>query len=193
MDCRTEEERGLKPLKENRFVIKKSRYDSIDSYLSEQGDKYNDIEVVYDKAIYDRLRANDIDHLLAQHIAHLFIRDTVSLFSEKVQQDDERDTDHFEVNLELNFFVTFLKENYNLQNIQSTNWQTMRFKPPPPNSKIGWRVEFRPCEVQFTDFENAAIVCFVVLMTRVILSYQLNFLIPISKVIFFVFAYLEFF
>lgn len=58
----------------------------------------------------------------------------------------------------------------------------MRFKPPPPNSTIGWRVEFRPCEIQITDFENAAIVCFVVLLTRVILSYQLNFIIPISKV-----------
>lgn len=58
----------------------------------------------------------------------------------------------------------------------------MRFKPPPPNSTIGWRVEFRPCEVQITDFENAALVCFVVLLTRVILSYQLNFIIPISKV-----------
>lgn len=23
----------------------------------------------------------------------------------------------------------------------------MRFKPPPPNSDIGWRVEFRPMEV----------------------------------------------
>lgn len=108
VDCRTEEERGLKPLKENKFVIQKSRYDSIDSYLSEQGDKYNDIEVVYDKAIYDRLRANDIDHLLAQHIAHLFIRDTVSLFSEKVQQDDEQDTDHFEVCALLGFFIPFI-------------------------------------------------------------------------------------
>lgn len=36
--------------------------------------------------------------------------------------------------------------------------------------------------MQFTDFENAAIVCFVVLLTRVILSYKLNLLIPISKV-----------
>ena len=36
-----------------------------------------------------------------------------------------------------------------LQNLQSTNWQTMRFKPPPLNSKIGWRVEFRPMEVSF--------------------------------------------
>ena len=58
----------------------------------------------------------------------------------------------------------------------------MRFKPPPLNSSIGWRVEFRPCEVQITDFENAAIVCFIVLVTRVLLSYKLNFLIPISKV-----------
>lgn len=58
----------------------------------------------------------------------------------------------------------------------------MRFKPPPPKSTIGWRVEFRPCEVQITDFENAAYVCFIVLLTRVILSYQLNFIIPISKV-----------
>lgn len=58
----------------------------------------------------------------------------------------------------------------------------MRFKPPPPRSTIGWRVEFRPCEAQITDFENAAFVCFVVLLTRVILTYKLNFLIPISKV-----------
>ncbi len=101
----------------------------------------------------------------------------MSLFSEKIHQDDKKETDHFE-------------------NIQSTNWQTMRFKvffpslisefgigiswtdfffsslqPPPPNSPIGWRVEFRPCELQFTDFENAAVVCFVVLITRVILSF----------------------
>lgn len=163
VDCRTEEERGLKPLKENKFRIAKSRYDSIDSYLSPEGAKYNDVKLTYDEAVYKRLIEGGIDHLLAQHVAHLFIRDTVSLFSEKVHQNDEEDTDHFE-------------------NIQSTNWQTMRFKPPPPNSSIGWRVEFRPCEAQISDFENAAIVCFVVLLTRVILSYQLNFLTPISKV-----------
>jgi glutamate--cysteine ligase catalytic subunit len=58
----------------------------------------------------------------------------------------------------------------------------MRFKPPPPGSNIGWRVEFRPMEVQITDFENAAFVVFIVLVTRVILSYGLDFYIPISKV-----------
>ncbi|XP_022119761.2 glutamate--cysteine ligase catalytic subunit [Pieris rapae] len=163
VDCRTREERGLEPLKNNKFRIQKSRYDSIDSYLSAEHEKYNDIQIVHDPKIYRRLREGGIDHPLAMHVAHLFIRDSVSLFSEKVHQDDENDTDHFE-------------------NIQSTNWQTMRFKPPPPNSRIGWRVEFRPCEAQLTDFENAAYVCFVVLLTRVILSYRLNFVMPISKV-----------
>jgi glutamate--cysteine ligase catalytic subunit len=47
---------------------------------------------------------------------------------------------------------------------------------------MGWRVEFRPMEVQLTDFENAAYVIFVVLLTRAILSFHLNLYIPISKV-----------
>ena len=38
-----------------------------------------------------------IDDLLAQHIAHLFIRDPISLFGEKLKQDIETETDHFEV------------------------------------------------------------------------------------------------
>uniref|UniRef100_A0A8B9FXM8 Glutamate--cysteine ligase n=1 Tax=Amazona collaria TaxID=241587 RepID=A0A8B9FXM8_9PSIT len=151
------------PLKNNLYRISKSRYDSIDSYLSECGEKYNDIDLTIDKDIYEHLIKEGIDHLLAQHIAHLFIRDPLTLFEEKIHLDDANESDHFE-------------------NIQSTNWQTMRFKPPPPNSDIGWRVEFRPMEVQLTDFENSAYVVFVVLLTRVILSYKLDFLIPLSKV-----------
>ncbi|XP_036269926.1 glutamate--cysteine ligase catalytic subunit isoform X4 [Pipistrellus kuhlii] len=163
VDDRTREERGLEPLKNNNYRISKSRYDSIDSYLSKCGEKYNDIELTIDKEIYDQLLREGIDHLLAQHVAHLFIRDPLTLFEEKIHLDDANESDHFE-------------------NIQSTNWQTMRFKPPPPNSDIGWRVEFRPMEVQLTDFENSAYVVFVVLLTRVILSYKLDFLIPLSKV-----------
>uniref|UniRef100_A0A8B9R9G1 Glutamate--cysteine ligase n=1 Tax=Astyanax mexicanus TaxID=7994 RepID=A0A8B9R9G1_ASTMX len=163
VDDRTREERGLETLKNNKFRIHKSRYDSIDSYLSCCGEKYNDIELTIDEEIYKQLLDAGIDKLLAQHIAHLFIRDPLSLFEEKIHLDDENESDHFE-------------------NLQSTNWQTMRFKPPPPNSDIGWRVEFRPMEVQLTDFENSAYVVFIVLLTRVILSYKLDFLIPLSKV-----------
>lgn len=47
---------------------------------------------------------------------------------------------------------------------------------------MGWRVEFRPMEVQLTDFENAAYAVFIILLTRAILKFKLGFYIPISKV-----------
>ena len=49
-------------------------------------------------------------------------------------------------------------------------------------NKIGWRVEFRPTEIQFTDFENSAFCTFIILLTRTILALDLNFLIGITKV-----------
>ena len=162
-DDRTQEEYGKQPLKNDRFVIPKSRYDSISCYLSESNGKYNDLDLVKDLAIYQTLIDNGIDSSMADHISHLFIRDPLVVYREKLDMDDEVETDCFE-------------------NIQSTNWQTMRFKPPPIHSSIGWRVEFRPTELQITDFENAAFVTFLVLMTRAILSFKLNMLIPISKV-----------
>ncbi|KAF9924990.1 hypothetical protein FBU30_005154 [Linnemannia zychae] len=167
VDDRTEEERGLKPLKNNKYRIAKSRYDSIDSYISNDPNnkpEYNDIPLVYDEAIYKKLSDNGIDNLLARHISHLFIRDPLVIFHELLNIDDNESTDHFE-------------------NLQSTNWQTMRFKPPPSkDSSIGWRVEFRSMEIQLTDFENAAFAIFIVLVTRAVLSFNSNFYIPISKV-----------
>lgn len=103
-----------------------------------------------------------MDSLLASHFAHLFIRDPIVIFSEDLQELDLTKSDHFE-------------------NLQSTNWQHIRFKPPPSGSDIGWRVEFRPMEIQITDFENAAFSVFMVLITRAILSFDLNFYIPIVK------------
>ena len=75
-----------------------------------------------------------MDDLLATHFAHLFIRDPLVIFSEDLKELDLNKGDHFE-------------------NLQSTNWQHMRFKPPTPGSDIGWRVEVRPMEIQITDFE----------------------------------------
>ncbi|KAJ3503538.1 hypothetical protein NLJ89_g8386 [Agrocybe chaxingu] len=166
VDDRTEEERGHKPLKTNKHRIPKSRYDSVDLYISNDWinrPEYNDTYLPIDEKIYERLRSHGLDDLLAKHISHLFIRDPLVVFSETVDQDDTSSSDHFE-------------------NIQSTNWQTLRFKPPPPNSPIGWRVEFRSMEVQMTDFENAAYAVFVVLLSRAIMAFNLNFYIPISKV-----------
>uniref|UniRef100_A0A2P2HZV7 Glutamate--cysteine ligase n=1 Tax=Hirondellea gigas TaxID=1518452 RepID=A0A2P2HZV7_9CRUS len=163
VDCRTREEMGEVPLKHDRFLIPKSRYGTVSCYLSYCGTKYNDLKVVKDPEAYSELIKAGVDPSLSQHLAHLFIRDSIALFSEKIHQDDTKEMDHFE-------------------NIQSTNWQSMRFKIPPVNSDIGWRVEFRPCEVQVTDFENAAYGVFIVLLTRAVLTFKLNMLVPLSKV-----------
>lgn len=51
------------------------------------------------------------------------------MFKDKINLNDEEVTSHFEA-------------------IQSSNWNSVRFKPPPSyNSKIGWRVEFRTMEI----------------------------------------------
>ena len=46
----------------------------------------------------------------------------------------------------------------------------------------GWRVEFRPLEIQLTDFENAAFSLLTVLTTRCMLAMGYNFYLPISLV-----------
>jgi hypothetical protein len=49
----------VQPLKNNRFNIPKSRYDSVDLYISEvwyNRPEYNDTDVPYDEAVFERLR-----------------------------------------------------------------------------------------------------------------------------------------
>jgi len=162
---------GVRPLP-------KSRYDSISSYICNHLDgtdpkakteQYNDIDAPLDPEAYQMLLDGGVDPILARHIAHLFIRDPLVIFKENVELNDDERTDHFE-------------------NIQSTNWQTVRWKPPPAGAPIkgakhiGWRTEFRSMEVQLTDFENAAFTVFVVLVSRVILYFDLNLYTPLSKV-----------
>ena len=157
----------------------KSRYASISLYICETlGGQHtecsaslNDVPAPYDDKMCARLREEGIDAMLARHVAHLFSRDPLVVFRGRVNEvDDHESTEHFE-------------------NLQSTNWQTVRWKPPPASSKslggnadIGWRVEFRSMEVQLTDFENAAFTVFVVLVSRVILYFDLNLYQPLSKV-----------
>ncbi|EMR10581.1 hypothetical protein PNEG_01286 [Pneumocystis murina B123] len=165
VDDRTAEEMGEEPLKNHKFVISKSRYDSVDCYIAndtKNHPKYNDTKLIVDEEIKEKLISNGVDELLANHISHLFIRDPLIIFSNMLIQNKE-ESGHFE-------------------NIQSTNWQALRFKPPPPGTDIGWRVEFRTMEIQLSDFENAAYSIFINLLTRIILFYDLNFYIPISKV-----------
>jgi glutamate--cysteine ligase catalytic subunit len=147
--------------------ILKSRYDSVSLFISprpENLDVYNDSHVEVDQKVLKELKEEGVDERLARHVSHLFIRDPLVIYEGRVETlNDELESDHFE-------------------NVQSTNWQTVRFKPPPFNSDIGWRVEFRVMEVQMTPFENAAFSTFIVLLTRAIMKYDLWMYVPMSKV-----------
>ncbi|QPG75894.1 hypothetical protein FOA43_003280 [Brettanomyces nanus] len=164
--------------------IPKSRYDSVDQYLGDlrkdscktddpqytyYSSSFNNINSPINSKVYKNLLDNGFDQQLALHFAHLYIRDPLVIFAEKINQDNTKETDHFE-------------------NIQSTNWQTLRFKPPtqeavPGNSSVpGWRVEVRPMEISITDFENAAFGVFTILLARAIIKYKPNFYIPMTKV-----------
>jgi len=155
----------------------KSRYDSISTYIyhcnncelcERSFEYYNDVPCPVDEEIKSRLLAGGIDGNLSHHLAHLFTRDPLVIFEGEIESDDAASMDHFE-------------------NIQSTNWQSVRWKPPPirktlEDPHIGWRVELRTMEVQLTDFCNAAFTVFTALVTRVILAFDLGLYIPLSKV-----------
>mmetsp|Transcript_9920 Transcript_9920/g.36987 ORF Transcript_9920/g.36987 Transcript_9920/m.36987 type:complete len:708 (-) Transcript_9920:70-2193(-) len=145
----------------------KSRYDSVSLFISnnKEAERFSDLNINVDSTTYDMVREEGLDHQLAKHIGHLFIRDPLVIFSDFREVDDETHTDHFE-------------------NIQSTNWQTVRFKPPPKqdSAEIGWRVEFRVMELQLTDYGNASFSIFITLLIHAILKYNLKFYMPISKI-----------
>ncbi len=158
--------------------LQKSRYSTISRYITKPANKeeektlqsLNDTPADIDEEAYDMLLQGGVDESLAGHIAHLFTRDPLVIFDDAIYVDDSKTLEHFE-------------------NIQSTNWRSMRWKTPALEAGMsgdgsdkgpGWRIEFRPLEIQLTDFENAAFSLLTVLTTRCILAMGYNFYIPIS-------------
>ncbi len=79
-----------------------------------EGEHFNDLDVPLDVDALKLMTSGNVDHTLATHVSHLFSRDPLVLFEGRIDEiDDEREIEHFE-------------------NLQSTNWQTVRWKPPPP-------------------------------------------------------------
>lgn len=177
VDCRTPAERGIPEADKEPHPnlsggavrrIHKSRYDSISAYLNSDDPTYNDVPCEMDEGFKQMLLDEGVDPPLARHLAHLFVRDPLVMFDGSVTEvDDMESMEHFD-------------------SINSTNWQSVRWKPPPllaaDKPHVGWRAEFRTMEVQLTDFENAAFSAFIVLLTRVLLVFDLDFMIPLSKV-----------
>ncbi|CAF4881062.1 unnamed protein product [Rotaria sp. Silwood1] len=155
-DDRTIEEKKEKNLQ--------SRYSSAQSYLADKNKHLNDIDYPVDQFIVSKLIEQGMPETLSRHFGHLFIRDPLVILKEFLHPVDDTNSYHFE-------------------NLNSLVWNTLRLKPPPLNDDLlGWRVEFRPMDIQLSDFENAALVVFLALITRVIISYGLDITIPISQI-----------
>ena len=88
-DDRTKEELGLEPIKENRRVLKKCRFDATDVYLSREGSRYNDFEFDKDDKIHEQLMNENIEEGVANHFSNMFTRDPIALYKEAITEDDD--------------------------------------------------------------------------------------------------------
>lgn len=144
-----------------------SRYSFIYSYLSENQyilDHHNDLpKMPINEEYYEKLRKK-FTKRFSTYLCNLLVRDPMVIFDENLKLEDPNDNTHF-------------------LNLMSTNWNSLRFKPPSSNDNDNlYKVEIRPCDLQITPFENAAIVTFVMLYMEILKYYDINFIIPLSKV-----------
>lgn len=143
-----------------------SRYSFIYSYISDSKyvlDHHNDLpKMPINKEYYKKLRQK-FSKRFSTHLCNLLVRDPIVIFDEKLNIDDPKDNTHF-------------------LNLLSTNWNTLRLKPPVNNDNDNlFKIEVRPCDIQITPFENAALVTFIMLYIEFVKSYDVNFIIPLSK------------
>jgi glutamate--cysteine ligase catalytic subunit len=173
-DCRNESER-------KDGAIAKGRYSTINQFISNDSRnkaKYNNEKPTINKGIKKFMKSeakkmdSPIDKNLLNHFAYLWVRDPLVAFPSRLELDNNTDTDHFE-------------------SIQSTNWNDVRFKPPPahdsnnPESstgKIGFRTEFRSMDSQLTAERSFLMVHSVQLFARMLAdkTFRLNFYIPMT-------------
>lgn len=156
--------------------IENSRAGPINYYIS--NDKrcfhcYNDRRYTINKKVKKTLlKLNKEENLgmdkrLMNHFAYNMVRDNICIFLDDFEEEKvEKKTHLFEA-------------------FQSTNWNDVRFKPPPSyDSEMLWRVEFRPIGSQMTQAQNFLFSHAVYLFERMITSdkMRLNLYIPNSLV-----------
>jgi hypothetical protein len=164
VDDRTEDERN--PQSPN--YVCKSRYSPAYSYISEnvytQDFHNDDCKFNINESYLKRMIEAGVPKRLAQHLCNLFSRDPLLIFENKIKNFDPKDRSHFE-------------------NFNSTNWNSLRFKPPKEEDQDEcFKVEIRPCELQLTPFENSAIIGFVMSLFLSFNQFDVNFIMPISLV-----------
>ncbi|GBE61346.1 glutamate--cysteine ligase [Babesia ovata] len=144
-----------------------SLYLSLEPYLLANYTSLNDVLVPSRPDVYEACVSAGLDRVIARHFSAIMSRDPLVTFEQDLDAVDIHNTDeHFEC-------------------FQSTNWNTVRLKPPPLKGSgypIPWRVEFRCCEAQLRDDESAGLACIIALMVRVILKERWNLYMPMSLV-----------
>ena len=145
--------------------INKSRYSTISRFINQKGQKYNDLKEEYDDECYQLLKKNNIPENINKHISYLFLRDPIIMYENDIKQTKEK------LEKEKDFFI----------NINSSNWNNVRLKPPMDNQD-SWKVEIRMLDIQTDNFKNASFIIYVLMLARIILKYKLNFYIPLSYV-----------
>ncbi|KAF2093856.1 GCS-domain-containing protein [Rhizodiscina lignyota] len=112
------------------------------------------------------LESHGMDSAMAQYFAYLHLHDPLYLNATRGRHEHVTPEDVH-------------------RSICESVWSHVRLKVPEPNAADqGWRVEFRPMEVQFTDFDNAAFLIFLDLVRQVLawMGPKLDFYMPLELV-----------
>ncbi|KAF2834522.1 GCS-domain-containing protein [Patellaria atrata CBS 101060] len=126
-----------------------------------------------------RLEEEGMDSILAKHFAHDFLRDPIVMSEEDIKEHSTKDEEPALPNESHDASVG----TDHIDAIEGTLYPHVRFKVPPANDpRIGYRVEFRPMETQFTDFENAALSIFLRLLTLALRKSDKDMYVPLRVV-----------
>ena len=88
-----------------------------------------------DERITQELVDGGLDQKMAKYVANILDHDPMAITGEDL---DSKETDWFEI-------------------MHSAFWPQVDFKIPFADSDVGWRVEFRPIEVQPIAYQNASL------------------------------------
>ena len=159
VDCRKESEYDK---------INYSRYYWNQLYISDDNDRFNDIDVYIDETQFNNLVNHRIPYSYAKYIASLHVHDCLLLYKEQY---------HMIINKKYSIEQAIHGELFS--NILSSNWTNVRLKPP--FDKKSWKVELRCLEIQRNSFENSALLAFVTILVKTLLHFKIDLRIPMSN------------
>ncbi|KAJ4453912.1 putative Glutamate--cysteine ligase catalytic subunit [Paratrimastix pyriformis] len=186
-------------------VFPSSRYGPSPVYVSAEGSPFNDVQVPIDQNTVETCRRAGIDEPLARYVGSVLARDPLVIYEGLVNQDPATHTAHFQTILSASWTTVRMKVPARAGDSWRVEFRPMEMQtgvlffgrpthnisnptlikkshpttPWNPNHRLGWIRCGIDCNL--TDFENAAFVAMVVLLSRAILSSRVNFCIPMSQ------------